>query len=97
MGNERFNAQKFLELAAEEKLINLNISLKEIVSSKSATYFNSFANDGDIVICPDFLWWKGPIPHAGDIRENLQIANSLRESLRVTNELVHKLSGELKH
>ena len=91
MPNERFNAQKFLELASEEGLINLNISLKEVVASKSATYFNSVADDGDIIICPDFLWWKGPIPHAEDVLGNFQLAVSLRESLKVANTLIEKL------
>lgn len=93
MAKERFNAQKFLELAADEKLINLNISLKEIVASKSASYFNSVADDGDIVICPDFLWWRGPRPHFGDVFENVQLANSLRESLKVANDLLQKLGN----
>jgi hypothetical protein len=97
MSNEKFNAQRFLELASEEGLINLNISLKEVVSSKSASYFNSVADEGDIIICPDFLWWKGPIPHRGDVFGNLQLANSLRESLKVSNELLQKIGGELSH
>lgn len=97
MEKEKFNAQKFLQLAGEEGLINLNVSLKEVISSKSAGYFNSAADDGDYVICPDFFWWKGPIPHRGDIFQNLQLANSLRESLKVANELSQKLSGESEH
>ena len=97
MANERFNAQRFLELAGEEGFINLNISLKEVVSSKSASYFNSVAEDGDIIICPDFLWWKGPVPHRGDVFGNLQLATSLRESLKLTNELLQKVGGELGH
>ena len=97
MANERFNAQKFLELASEEGLINLDISLKQVVASKSATYFNSVADDGDIIICPDFLWWKGPRPHREDIFGNLQLATSLRESLKVTSDLIQKLGTIGEH
>lgn len=93
MSHERFDAQKFLQLAGEEGLINLNITLKEVASSRSFSYFNSFADDGDIVICPDFIWWKGPRPHREDLFGNLQLANSLRESLKVSNELIQKLGG----
>lgn len=93
MPYERFNAQKFLELASEENFINLNISLKEVAFSKSAAYFNSIADEGDIIFCPDFLWWKGPRPHHfDDVLGNVQLAASLKESLKVANNLLEKLN-----
>ena len=92
MAHDRFDAQKFLNLAGEEGIINLNITLKELASSKSFGYFNAFADDGEYVICPDLIFWKGPGPRREDLFGNVQLTNSLKESLRVSNDIAQKLA-----
>lgn len=92
MKKEKFSSQKFLELATKDNFINLDLTLKEIISSDSASYFHAHAMDGDVAICPEFIFWKGPRPFPLDgILGNRALTSSLKESLDVANDLLNKI------
>lgn len=93
MSKERFNAQRFLQMAGEEGIINLDLSLKQLATSKAADYFSQVADDGDYVICPDFIFWRGPRPHFEDILQRRDLVNSLQESLNLNKQLLGKMGG----
>jgi hypothetical protein len=76
----RFDVQKFAVAAAEEKLINLDLSLGQIVRSKAVGSLVAYDDPWEVFCGNDlrFFVWPGP---RGAGLDRQQIANAVRESL----------------
>lgn len=97
--SENFNVQKFLEQAEADGLINLNITLKQAVSSKSIGYLNSFRDPWDWWCGSDLrhlIIWRGPRVRIEELLiDNIKLNEGLRESLHINNTLAERLASSL--
>lgn len=97
--SEKFNVQEFLKQASADGLINLDITLKQAVTSKSFGYLNGFADPWDWWCGSDLrhlIIWRGPRVRIEDVLiGNLRLNEGLRESLQINNTLAERLAATL--
>jgi hypothetical protein len=89
--------QKFILSAGEAKLINLDVSLGDVVKSNAFSMLQSYVDPWDYWCGNDFRFmvWPGPGPYREVSVINQQIASSLRETLNVAQDLNQSL-GRMK-
>lgn len=81
-----FDVRKFAAAAADDKLINLDVSLQQVVQSKALTSLQRYYPDPWEVFCGNdlrfFVWPgpRGPFPV-----QNAALVDAVRESLGVAD------------
>ena len=86
--------QKVLQMAGDEKILNLDMTFREFANSKTFGSLSAYEEPWEVFCGTTFriVFWRGPRLR-DSILENFQLVDSLKESLNLTNELGHRLEG----
>ncbi len=77
----RYDIQKFAVLAAEDKILNLDLTLGQIVRSKAIGSLVAYDDPWEVFCGNDLrlMIWPGPRVQAGSLFERPELARSVRE------------------
>ncbi len=90
---ERINVQKVISQAGEAKLLNLDVSLGELVRSDVFGSLVGYDDPWEIFCGNDLRLFIWPRPRVEGLFFDAQLADSLRESLRMAEGLNQRLAG----
>ncbi len=88
----RLNLQKFIAQAGESKIINLDLTMGELVHSSAFESLQAYDDPWEWFCGNDFrliIWRPGGL---GDIVINPELGATLRENLAITRDIKNEIS-----